>query len=233
MPFPLAHPAAVLPLRRCWPSQLNFAALVVGSLSPDLAYCFGPLGLEGFSHTLAGTFGFCLPAGLLVLWFLRWLISWYNPSLATGQLVRFWPAPALAAVALSLLLGAWTHLLWDGFTHENGWFVQHFAVLRLPVTMFLGHQVRVFHVLWYGCSFAGVGWLYVVYERWRQRHAPSVRSVFSRLTRAAIVALTALLLAAMHHLSHYWLISYTAGFVGVLLVLGLALLLGKTRSEVP
>src|SRR6185503_14629770 len=68
MPFPLAHPAAVLPLRRFCPRYLSFPALIIGSLSPDLGYLSGSFRLDVFSHRfLAGSFGFCLPAGLLLL----------------------------------------------------------------------------------------------------------------------------------------------------------------------
>jgi Domain of unknown function (DUF4184) len=43
MPWTLAHPAAVLPLRPLCPHRLSFGALVVGSVSPDIGYyvsCF-------------------------------------------------------------------------------------------------------------------------------------------------------------------------------------------------
>ena len=65
MPFPLAHPAAVLPLRRCCPRYLSFPALVIGSLCPDSGYLFHA---GNFSHRfLAGSFGFCLPVGLVLV----------------------------------------------------------------------------------------------------------------------------------------------------------------------
>ena len=93
MPIPLAHPAAVLPLCRFCPRYLSFGALVIGSLLPDVAYTiddlnkfsrtlvflFGPsVGYseyvrnawdwDDFSHTFAGSLGFCLPVGLLLLY---------------------------------------------------------------------------------------------------------------------------------------------------------------------
>jgi hypothetical protein len=67
MPFTLAHPAAVLPFRKYCPRWLSFPALVAGSLSPDLGYCIRSLKADEFSHRFAGSFGFCLPAGLLIL----------------------------------------------------------------------------------------------------------------------------------------------------------------------
>src|ERR1039458_6493774 len=70
MAFPLAHPAAVLPLRRYCPIWLSFPALVIGSLSPDAGYCLGDLGgldWGTFSHGLLGSVAFCLPVGIVML----------------------------------------------------------------------------------------------------------------------------------------------------------------------
>ena len=67
MPFTLAHPAAVLPLRRFCPRFLNFPALVVGSVGPDAGYAFGWLGADQVSHRFLGSFVFCLPVGLVLV----------------------------------------------------------------------------------------------------------------------------------------------------------------------
>src|ERR1039458_366285 len=70
MAFPLAHPAAVLPLRRYCPRWLSFPALVIGSLSPDAGYCLGNLGgldWGTFSHGMLGSVAFCLPVGVVLL----------------------------------------------------------------------------------------------------------------------------------------------------------------------
>lgn len=65
MPFTLAHPAAVLPLHRRLRRRASLSALVVGSITPDLAY-FLPLGVSGSqSHSALGLLVFCLPVGML------------------------------------------------------------------------------------------------------------------------------------------------------------------------
>jgi len=43
MPLPLAHPAAVLPLRRFCPQYFDCPALVLGSILPDFAYAIDDL----------------------------------------------------------------------------------------------------------------------------------------------------------------------------------------------
>ena len=52
-------------MRRCCPRYFSFPALIIGSLSPDVGYFFNA---GNFSHRfLAGSFGFCLPVGLVVV----------------------------------------------------------------------------------------------------------------------------------------------------------------------
>jgi hypothetical protein len=131
-------------------------------------------------------------------------------------------------LAVSLLVGAWTHLLWDAFTHKNGWFVLHSTLLQSQVGSLLGHKVRVFHCLWYACSFAGVGWLFVVFDKWIEsgRDLPGGISTAARLGRAMMVATVVLVLAPVHHLASNGLLLYGAGLFSVLAVLGVALRLG-------
>jgi hypothetical protein len=67
MPFPLAHPAAVLPLKRYCSRWLNFPALVIGSLVPDAAYLSRSDDISSLSHQLFGSLVFGLPVGFLML----------------------------------------------------------------------------------------------------------------------------------------------------------------------
>ena len=170
MPFPLAHPAAVLPLGRYCPRYLSFPALLVGSMAPDLAYLL-PFGkADEWAHGAWGLVGFALPIGLLGLGFLYW---------ADAVTRHRWPArsirsavPALSpigspmAIVASVLIGALTHLLWDSLTHRNGWIVEQSSFLQRIVAQ-VGHgSVRVCHLLWYFFSFVGMAWVWVAGEKW-------------------------------------------------------------------
>ena len=139
MPFPLAHPAAVLPLRRFCPRHLNFPALIIGSITPDVGYAFGHLKLENFSHRpLAGPFGFCLPVGLLLVLGL-YLFRLPVVRLLPARLQRAFlplcqqPVGSPFLVAVSLLLGAFTHELLDALTHPEDWLVHYLPGLLGPV----------------------------------------------------------------------------------------------------
>jgi hypothetical protein len=197
MPFPLAHPAAVLPLRQYCPRQLNFPALVIGSLCPDAGYCLGRLG--EFSHRfLAGSFGFCLPVGwLLVLLF----------YLARRPVVQRLPArhrqifeplcrrPAGSPflIIVSLLLGAWTHLFLDSLTHENGWFAGHLPALQ-TIVAFGDCRGRVCDLLYDACTFAGVVYVALIYLNWLERTAESPGWIFPGFKWVAALMLATLTL---------------------------------------
>lgn len=183
MPFPLAHPAAVLPLRRLCPRYLRFSALIIGSLSPDLGYFSGPMRLEYFSHRFfAGAFGFCVPVGLLV-----WLLFYFvRPHVVKILPARFrWlsrlagqrPVTAAFSILLSLLLGAWTHLLLDSITHPDYWLLRHVPVLQQVALTVGEHRFRTCDLLYAGMTFFGLAWLAHAYLCWMQCAGGSARPV--------------------------------------------------------
>jgi hypothetical protein len=207
MPFPLAHPAAVLPLRRFCPRWLSFPALVIGSLSPDLGYCFGPLHVEELSHQFLGGLGFSLPVGLLILLVFRAVRSrvveilparWRPPLRVLCQR----PLGTPAALVASLLIGAITHLLWDSLTHKGGWIVQQIAVLQIPLAPVMSRTLRVHHLLWYICTFVGVAWVCLRCDRWLVRATGAAGVVPGRAGWGVGIlgGLLVLPVAAVHHL---------------------------------
>ncbi|MFJ5724280.1 DUF4184 family protein [Streptomyces sp. NPDC093149] len=142
MPFTLSHPAAVLPLMR---RPFGRAALVAGAVAPDMPYFVVTTGLpvsaqswyEPFvnattSHTAPGAVTVALPYAL-TLWGMfrvgrRPLASLLpvpaapSPPRTAGTLIR-----RAGWITLSALIGIATHLVWDAFTHHDG-----FVVTRAP-----------------------------------------------------------------------------------------------------
>jgi hypothetical protein len=122
VPYPFAHPAAVLPLVRPMGRFAVPSALAIGSIVPDLWH-FVPLVDRAASHSLAGLVWFCLPAGLLVYVLFHVLLKEPLIALISPRLASFSPRglPRVAwrAVVVSLLVGALTHLIWDELTHSN------------------------------------------------------------------------------------------------------------------
>ena len=164
MPFTFAHPAAVLPLRHM--RLMRTVPLIIGAMTPDVPY-FLPWRitkhLPETTHTVLGSFTLDLPIGaalLLFLWLLRVpLAAPLGPATRAkclGAVERFGSEPLSWALApLSLLIGAWTHLLWDSFTHPDGWMVLRISALSAPVTVF-SYTGQLCHVLQYASSVFGL-----------------------------------------------------------------------------
>jgi hypothetical protein len=181
MPWTASHPAAVLPLRRFTPQPLNFAALVCGSMAPDLGYYINQFGFATFAHTLPGSFLAALPTGLfflVVLYLLRRPFCSTLPAPHRQALLPLCkPAPGgltnWLIIVGCVLLGVWTHNFWDAWTHDTGWFVVRLPFLQQPVfhigrnTIFLPLCLQVFS------TFAGFFILVFAYFKWlaRQRRA--------------------------------------------------------------
>lgn len=176
MPFTLAHPAAVLPLRRS--RFLQTVPLIIGSLVPDVPYFFTAHLSQMFpdTHTLYGSISVCVPLGMALLVFtlllrepltillgpkLRWL--------CLRSLDRFLERPLRWPIALlSILIGSWTHIAWDSFTHPSGWTTLHVPALSAPVSLF-GWETETSHLLQYLSSAFGLAvlavWVYLMLVR--------------------------------------------------------------------
>ena len=134
MPFTLAHPAAVLLLRR---TPLPVAAMVAGAMSPDVPVFLNAYGRPyHFTHSAPGIVTVDLALGLIAvaLWFsfLRDPIVDVLPAAVRERLdarARYdsghWLRAAPAVVA-----GSITHVVWDLFTHHDRWGVRHIAWLH-------------------------------------------------------------------------------------------------------
>ena len=178
MPFPLAHPAAVLPLRHV--KQLNFSALLIGAITPDLSYCLERYDLDVFAHTIRGCFGFSLPVGwLFVLIFqtVRDPLVKLLPAPHRQMLSRSFrkPDPGWFAVPLSVVIGAATHVFWDAFTHEVGWFVERSSFLQMKLFTVDGHHFRTYRLLWHISTWTGLFFLCRAYMQTLKKWTGSAR----------------------------------------------------------
>ena len=181
MPFTFSHPAAVLPLRRRF-KALQTVPLIIGSVAPDLPYYvparlnrYTPSWLYHFTldtHTFAGALWADVPIGmvtlLLVFLLRRPLTVLLTPrarTLCLESVEHFRRQPLHWLLApLAVLVGTWTHLLWDSFTHDNGFMVRRVAALSAPVTIG-SYTGTLCHVLQYVSSLAGLLILWIWYRR--------------------------------------------------------------------
>lgn len=174
MPWTFAHPAAVLPLLRLPARWRSLPALVLGAMLPDLGYYLGLLDWATFCHTPQGVLSACLPVGLVLLVVLqhfRELLTQLLPQ-PHRAIVRAQLAPPLqpalqrlGVAAAGLLVGAATHLVWDGFTHAGRWGVALLPVLNEPVFRALDTQFRLFNLLQHASTLVGLTAMAVAYRR--------------------------------------------------------------------
>ena len=187
MPGTFSHPAAVLPLRRFTPWPLNFAALVIGSMTSDIGYFIDRFDLSRFAHTLPGSFLACVPTGLVLLVLLylfakpvcyslpaphREVLSPLCPTFPTR--LSLW-----LMILISLLLGAWTHNFWDAFTHADGWFVQRVAFLRAPAFQTGSSTTHVYLALQEGSTLVGFPILVIAYWIWLRKQGKPLLAISS------------------------------------------------------
>jgi len=159
--------------------MLIFSALVVGSIAPDLHYFIGVDHHFEATHTVAGAFYICLSSALAVLWAFQRVMKLPLISLAPSSLqprlarfaepFRFAPAKRFGWILLSLLLGIFSHLLWDSFTHGGGYMAQHIALLRTVPFAQYGIYRPLYNLLQHLTSLLGVGILLTAYYRWSEK----------------------------------------------------------------
>ena len=165
MPFTFSHPAIVLPLTFLPRRWFSMTGLVIGSLTPDFEYFLRMRIKSNYSHTIDGLFWFDLPLGLLLAFIFHNIVrdslfdnlptilksrfSVFRQFDWNGHFKRNW-----IVVAISILIGAASHIFWDSFTHDHGYFVQTITALQNSVD-FLGRQIPILKILQHSSTFLG------------------------------------------------------------------------------
>jgi hypothetical protein len=256
MPFTFAHPAAILPLRRS--RFLQTVPLIIGSLVPDVPY-FLPTryGRAAFpdTHTLYGSFAICLPMGMALLILtlllrepLTVLLGARVRWICLRSIERFTARPLHWPIALlSILIGSWTHIAWDSFTHQTGWTAARVAALSSPISVF-GWETTTSHLLQYVSSVFGLVVMAIWFRSLLMRVPARVIDDQSR-PRASWLVLTIISLASLsvgvsrvylawhatsyYHLG-YLLLTRTIGWFAVLyLAAGVVTMLSRRLEPEP
>ncbi|MEJ8802155.1 DUF4184 family protein [Pontibacter sp. H249] len=171
MPFTFSHPAAVLPLTLLPRQWYSLTGLVIGSMVPDFEYFLRMRVRSEYSHTIGGLFWFDLPLAILLAFVFHHLVR--NPLIDNSprfiisrvesyrgfDFTTYFKRKWLVVIA-SILVGAASHLLWDSFTHEHGFFVD--AIPSLSSSILIGSwQLPVYKVLQHSSTVVG-GFLIVL-----------------------------------------------------------------------
>jgi hypothetical protein len=162
MPFTISHIAAVLPFRKKTPFPLSFTGLIAGSMTPDFEY-FIRMTLYGhYGHTFTGIFIFDLPVGIMMYLVYHGVVRrpllLHLPEPLFSRLAGFAVSDWLPyfrrhywMIVLSILIGTLTHLLWDGFTHDQEYVVARYIPLLLQPIRVAHYDVPL-HALLQGLS---------------------------------------------------------------------------------
>lgn len=175
MPFTISHIAAVLPVHRSLRHWGFFSAAIVGTMVPDFGFLMPVHVTREATHSAAALLTFCLPLGLAAFWMFQLLIkpawcvvlpeNWRQRLRAEHPVARLRDWRVWLGAAAAVLIGAFTHLVWDGFTHEDGHGVQMLPFLDDFGPGIEGHTFRLYRWLQHLSSVLGL--LLVVMAVWR------------------------------------------------------------------
>jgi len=124
MPYTPAHAIITLPINVISRGKIPLASLIVGSMSPDFPYLLALTTTYAPGHSWHGVLIYCLlPSVFVLLLWYRWL---EKPLL---DLFRLPHTPVTfnkmnyCLIVIGILIGAYSHALWDASSHYNGAFV--------------------------------------------------------------------------------------------------------------
>ena len=169
MPFTLAHPAIILPLAKS--KRFSLTALIAGCIVPDFEFFFQMREVENIGHHWYGILLFDLPVAILFCYIFHNLLknlliinlpaSYRNRFInLTGFRWNEYVAGNKMKVFLSLMVGVLSHITWDAFTHNNGFFVLLVPVLQSNINIY-GKIIPVYFLLQILSSIVG---MYLVYQ---------------------------------------------------------------------
>ena len=72
-------------------------------------------------------------------------------------------------VLISILIGIASHLLWDGFTHNHGYFTEQFSGLK-NVFIIFGHEIPIWKITQHLSSLIGAFFIILAYLRLPQKN---------------------------------------------------------------
>jgi hypothetical protein len=165
MPFTFSHPAIILPLKYLPKKWFSLTGLIIGSLTPDFEYFIRMKVQSNYSHTFAGIFWFDFPLALLIAFLFHNIVRnnlfINSPKFLRQRIQAFnkfnWNLyfkTNTITVVISILIGISSHLFWDSFTHEHGYFINRIALLKETVTFF-NQKIPVFKIVQHLSTFIG------------------------------------------------------------------------------
>ena len=165
MPFTFSHPAIVLPATSLPRKYYSLSSLIIGSMTPDFEYFIRMKDYSRYSHTWPGVFWFDVPLGLIILFIFHNVVRntlienlpfSYNVRLSAFEKFNWnqYFKKNTIVVFISLIVGISSHLFWDSFTHDGGYFAESIPVLKDNINI-LNHKISGALIFQYVSSLIG------------------------------------------------------------------------------
>jgi hypothetical protein len=145
-------------------------------MAPDFVYFTTLSPGSIFSHSIPGVLFYCVPAGVIALWLFHFVLKRPMSSLLPAShqqrlvpwmnVFSFGPCRHFLLIVLSLVIGGFTHIIWDSFTHADGWPVVHFPALSFTVQVTWFGPSQFYRILQHGSTVFGAAVLLGCYWRW-------------------------------------------------------------------
>ena len=205
MPYTPCHMAIMIPVSR---RPLVPSALAVGAMTPDIEYFLSCSLIRSEIHAWPDGLLWGVPLGLAALWLWHAVLKrpflMLLPEQHQERLVRhaeafcFLPASRFCWILVSIVLGIASHILWDAFTHADGWFVAAIPCLRIELLELSRLRIPVYRLLQHVSSFVGGAAMCIWYLNWYSQARPDPLPTTLTLTpEAKAISILCLFLATI------------------------------------
>ncbi|WP_161631200.1 DUF4184 family protein [Paenibacillus pinihumi] len=164
MPFTFSHPLYAAPLKSLKPAYFSLTGLILGSMSPDFEYFIMLEPYQSIGHTVSGLLLQAIPLSVVLAFCFHYLIkaplaahlpAWLNLDQRAQRLIQPWGMQSFRAwmiFIISVIIGFYSHIVVDAFTHASGYFVVRMdglqqAVLGLPIFKWLQYSLSMMGLL--------------------------------------------------------------------------------------
>ncbi|AHN23808.1 DUF4184 family protein [Lysinibacillus varians] len=217
MPLTFAHPAAVLPFSRK-SKYIHFSAMVIGSMAPDFEYFLRGQPKGEIGHTFMGFITFNLPLVAFIYFIYHFFIHQtfvhYLPNILQDTSTNRVDSNKLLKLVVfiySALFGMLTHVVWDSFTHINGYMVLTFPTVFTKIYRIYGFDLPLYKFLQHGSTLLGFILIfgYMYFRALSQRHRNATVGVTDKIIYwSSLFVMTCSLVISWYVIDHVPFLNY-------------------------
>ncbi|AJS58807.1 hypothetical protein UB51_10330 [Paenibacillus sp. IHBB 10380] len=162
MPFTFAHPLYSFPIKYIKPRYFSLVGLVLGSMSPDFEYFIALEPYQIIGHTHWGLFLEGIPLCIVILLLLQIIMkpfilhlpSTFNIDMKSYSFIRYFDFRKFSnwiVFLISVVVGFYSHIFIDSFTHKSGFLVMNYPFLQNSYFI-----IPLYKLLQYSLSIIGI-----------------------------------------------------------------------------